>query len=98
MLMDERRVPGVGIYWENVALTLRVIAFLSEQEWVAKAVDAWIVRSLLGVFRCAISLAYPYVDILLHTSSLNSTFPDNHSSPYQTNYPPTLVMHPFLGS
>ncbi|KAF8516253.1 hypothetical protein JB92DRAFT_2911128 [Gautieria morchelliformis] len=51
MLMDEGMVRGVGVHWENVALTLRALAFLSEQEWVAQAVDAAIVRSLLGVFR-----------------------------------------------
>ncbi|KAF8516255.1 hypothetical protein JB92DRAFT_2273865 [Gautieria morchelliformis] len=51
MLMDEGVGRGVGGHWENVALTLRALAFLSEQEWVAQAVDAAIVRSLLGVFR-----------------------------------------------
>jgi hypothetical protein len=40
------------IHWENVAITLRALAFLSEQEWVADAVDPSIIRSLLQVFRC----------------------------------------------
>ncbi|KAF8516248.1 hypothetical protein JB92DRAFT_2272767 [Gautieria morchelliformis] len=43
-----------GVHWENVALTLGVITFLSEQEWVAQAVDAAIVRSLISVFRSII--------------------------------------------
>ena len=49
MLADDVRVRDV--HWENVALTLRALAFLSEQEWVVEAVDPAIVRSLLRVFR-----------------------------------------------
>ncbi|KAF8517478.1 hypothetical protein JB92DRAFT_2829019 [Gautieria morchelliformis] len=39
MLMHKGRVRGVGVDWENMALTLRALAFLAEQEWVAQAVN-----------------------------------------------------------
>lgn len=45
-------IPVLDVNWEDVALTLRALAFLSEHEWVARAVEDTIVRSLLGVFRC----------------------------------------------
>lgn len=44
-------VDARDVHWENVALTLRSLAFLLEHEWVAEAVNPDIVRSLLGVFR-----------------------------------------------
>ncbi|KAF8520997.1 hypothetical protein JB92DRAFT_2893550 [Gautieria morchelliformis] len=46
--------PFQDVHWENVALTLRALAFLSEHDWVARAVEERIVRSLLGVFRRSI--------------------------------------------
>ena len=59
MLAKEKLVLQVD--WENVALTLRALAFLSEQEWVAESVDQVIIRSLLRVFR--------YVSISYHIPS-----------------------------
>jgi hypothetical protein len=50
--MLSRSIPVQDVHWENVALTLRALAFLSEHDWVAKVVEERIVRSLLGVFRC----------------------------------------------
>lgn len=48
-------IPLLDVNWENVALTLRALAFLSEHDWVAKAVEDSIVGTLLGVFRCVYS-------------------------------------------
>ena len=54
--LDTMLAPSLPIHqvlWEDVAITLRALAFLSEHEWVAKVVEERsIVRSLLGVFRC----------------------------------------------
>jgi hypothetical protein len=40
------------IRWEAIAITLRALAFLSEHEWVAGAIDIGTIRSLLRVLRC----------------------------------------------
>ncbi|KAF8579287.1 hypothetical protein K439DRAFT_410421 [Ramaria rubella] len=45
------QVPAGAVIWEDVALTLRALAFLSEHAWVAESVGGEFVVSLLGVFR-----------------------------------------------
>ncbi|KAF8516245.1 hypothetical protein JB92DRAFT_2911102 [Gautieria morchelliformis] len=52
MLADQVWVREVN--WEHVALTLRSLAFLSEQAWVAHAIEPAIVKSLLRVFKRSI--------------------------------------------
>ena len=56
--LDSRLAKNLTVYenyWEYVAITLRSLAFLSEQEWVvewvAAAKDPPLIRSLLQVFR-----------------------------------------------
>jgi len=49
--MVKSPVPADEVDWEHVALTLRALAFLSEHEWLANAVQPEIVGSLLSVFR-----------------------------------------------
>ena len=56
--LDSRLAKNLGvheIHWEYVTITLRSLAFLSEQEWVvewvAAAKDPPLIRSLLQVFR-----------------------------------------------
>jgi len=51
----DRTIPKHGeqedVNWEHVTLTLRALAFLSEQKWVADSIDPNVVDSLLNVFR-----------------------------------------------
>ena len=46
-------LPIHQVLWEDVTITLRALAFLSEHEWVAKVVEERnIVRLLSGFIRC----------------------------------------------
>ena len=82
------------IHWENVALTLRALAFVSEQEWVVAAVDPAIIPSLLQVFRC-VRYFLTHISLRPASSVQNSL---NTTIVWQTEHSRALVLHPVLGS